>query len=197
MAIADTRKMIGVGVPPETAKVIDEIVESVAGSATVTSAEITDATAVGRSVLTAEDAPTARTAIGAGTSNLALGTTASTALAGNTAIPAASSTLPAALGTAAIGVGTTFARADHVHTLPTIPALSSTAPAALAAAAAVGVGTTSARADHVHAIPGVSVGAVRGTVLIQAAIPNAAAAPTQAEFNAVLAALRAAGVISP
>lgn len=109
------------------------------------------------------DQATARTAIGAGTSNLALGTTASTALAGNTAIPAAAST----------------------------------APAALAAAAAVGTGTTWARADHVHAIPGASNGTLRGTVLQQAAIPNAAAAPTQAEFNAVLTALRAAGVITP
>ena len=36
----------------------------------------------------------------------------------------------------------------------------------------------------------------RGGVLQQAAIANAAAAPTQAEFNAVLTALRAAGVIA-
>ena len=34
-------------------------------------------------------------------------------------IPAASTTTPAALGTAAVGTGTTFARADHVHTMPT------------------------------------------------------------------------------
>ena len=38
-------------------------------------------------------------------------------LNGNT--PIASSTTPAALGTAAIGTGTTFARADHVHQSPT------------------------------------------------------------------------------
>jgi len=43
--------------------------------------------------------------------------TATYALA--SAIPAASSTTPAALGTAAVGTGTTWARADHVHTLPT------------------------------------------------------------------------------
>lgn len=60
----------------------------------VTSADITDATTVGVSVLTATDAAAARTAIGAGTSNLALGTTASTALAGNTAIPTIPATLP-------------------------------------------------------------------------------------------------------
>ncbi|MGP0885512.1 hypothetical protein [Serratia sp. CY74308] len=53
------------------------------GGGDVTSADITDATAVGRQVLTAANAAAARTAIGAGTSSLALGTTASTALAGN------------------------------------------------------------------------------------------------------------------
>lgn len=35
------------------------------------------------------------------------------------AIPVASSTTPAALGTAAVGTGTTWARADHVHAMPT------------------------------------------------------------------------------
>lgn len=50
---------------------------------TVTSADITDATTVGKAVLTATDAAAGRTAIGAGTSNLAIGATASTAKAGN------------------------------------------------------------------------------------------------------------------
>ena len=36
-----------------------------------------------------------------------------------TGLPAASTTTPAALGTAAVGTGTTFARADHVHAVPT------------------------------------------------------------------------------
>ncbi len=36
-----------------------------------------------------------------------------------TGLPEASTTTPAALGTAAVGVGTTFARADHVHAMPT------------------------------------------------------------------------------
>lgn len=53
------------------------------GGSSITSAQITDATTVGKSVLTAADATAARTAIGAGTSSLALGTTASTAAAGN------------------------------------------------------------------------------------------------------------------
>lgn len=52
------------------------------GSA-VTADSITDATTVGKSVLRASDAQDARTAIGAGTSNLVIGTTASTAKAGN------------------------------------------------------------------------------------------------------------------
>lgn len=44
---------------------------------------ISDSTTVGRSVLTAVDATAARTAIGAGTSNLAIGTTSTTAKAGD------------------------------------------------------------------------------------------------------------------
>ena len=36
-----------------------------------------------------------------------------------TNLPVASTTTPAALGTAAVGTGTTFARADHVHAMPT------------------------------------------------------------------------------
>ena len=54
-----------------------------AGNYQPSSANISDATAVGRSVLTAADQSAARSAIGAGTSNLALGITATTALAGN------------------------------------------------------------------------------------------------------------------
>lgn len=50
---------------------------------THTAAQVSDATAVGRSVLTAADAAAARAAIGAGTSNLAIGTTAGTAAAGS------------------------------------------------------------------------------------------------------------------
>jgi hypothetical protein len=45
--------------------------------------DVSDSTAVGRSVLTAADAAAARTAIGAGTSSLALGSTGSTAAVGN------------------------------------------------------------------------------------------------------------------
>lgn len=57
----------------------------------VTSDDITDATDVGRDVLTATDAAAARAAIGAGTGNsdLTIGTTASTAKAGNWVPPPA------------------------------------------------------------------------------------------------------------
>lgn len=54
-----------------------------AGNYQPTAANISDASAVGRSVLTATDAAAARAAIGAGTSSLAIGTTATTAAAGN------------------------------------------------------------------------------------------------------------------
>jgi hypothetical protein len=53
------------------------------GVSEVTAANISDATTVGREVLTAADTAAARTAIGAGTSNLAIGTTAGTAKAGD------------------------------------------------------------------------------------------------------------------
>lgn len=52
-------------------------------TSTVTAANITDATTTGRNVLTATDATAARTAIGAGTSNLTLGSTGTTAATGN------------------------------------------------------------------------------------------------------------------
>lgn len=57
--------------------------DSGGGTGSITSAQITDASTVGKSVLTAANAAAARTAIGAGTSNLALGTTSTTAKAGD------------------------------------------------------------------------------------------------------------------
>lgn len=62
---------------------INEVAATVDAGGTITVAAITDSTVVGRAVLKAVDAAAARTAIGAGTSNLALGTTASTAKAGD------------------------------------------------------------------------------------------------------------------
>ena len=66
-------------------------VQSVAGrtgAVTISSTDITDATATGRSLITAASAAAARTAIGAGTSSLVIGTTGTTAKAGNW-VPAA------------------------------------------------------------------------------------------------------------
>ena len=105
---------------------------------THTAAQISDATATGRSVLTASSQAAARTAIGAGTSNLALGTTASTAKAGNYQPTAANISDATAVGRnvlkatdaaaarSAIGAGTsdlalgttssTAAAGNHTHT---------------------------------------------------------------------------------
>ncbi|EOA8081177.1 head fiber protein [Escherichia coli] len=57
----------------------------ISGGGDITSSQITDATTVGKAVLTAADAAAARTAIGAGTSSLVIGTTSTTAMAGNAA----------------------------------------------------------------------------------------------------------------
>ena len=92
----------------------------------VESSGITDATTIGKSVLTAASVNAARTAIGAGTGN-------------GTSNLVVSTTAPASLATAAaIGVGTTAARADHVHPFPT--------------AANVGAAATS----HTHTIANVT-----------------------------------------
>ena len=65
---------LAIGTTSTTAKV---------GDYQPTSTNISDSTAVGRSVLVAVDAPAARTAIGAGTSDLAIGTTSTTAKVGD------------------------------------------------------------------------------------------------------------------
>ena len=54
-----------------------------AGDYHPSAANITDATVIGRNVLTAADGPAIRTLIGAGTSSLVIGTTGTTAAAGN------------------------------------------------------------------------------------------------------------------
>jgi hypothetical protein len=75
----------------------------------VTAAQISDATTVGRSVLKATDAAAARTAIGAGTSSLAIGTTASTAAAGNHVHAAGTVTVTAISGVTGTDVQTVLA----------------------------------------------------------------------------------------
>jgi hypothetical protein len=85
------------------------------------------------------------------------------------ALPVASSTTPVMDGTAAVGVGTTWARSDHVHATDTsrysttnpsgyqtaaqvtavVPVASALTPI-MDGTAAIGVGTAWARSDHVH-----------------------------------------------
>ena len=94
---------------------INELRAGLAAGGTVTAAAITDATAIGRNILTGADAATIRGLIGAGTSSLGLGTTASTAKAGDY-VPAWSEVTSkpafigagtsAALARSAIGAGT-------------------------------------------------------------------------------------------
>ena len=69
--------------PPTWAQVTGKPTSFPPATHTHTAAQISDATATGRSVLTATDAAAARTAIGAGTSSLEIGTTSTTAKAGN------------------------------------------------------------------------------------------------------------------
>lgn len=99
-------------ITPATLKTVSDTKAAV--SHTHTSANISDSTTVGRAVLVAVDAAAARTAIGAGTSNLTIGTTSSTAKAGDYAPPAASDILQGVveLATAAeVTTGTDTARA--------------------------------------------------------------------------------------
>lgn len=62
---------------------INEVVAAVGSGGSIDADSITDATTVGKALIRAVDAAAARSAIGAGTSNLALGTTSSTAKAGD------------------------------------------------------------------------------------------------------------------
>ncbi|WP_139811899.1 hypothetical protein [Prescottella equi] len=90
-AVADKADLVGGKVPAGQSQVPS--VAGRTGAVTLASADLSDATATGRSVLTAADAAAARSAIGAGTSSLTLGTTSTTALAGDRA-PQLVSSLP-------------------------------------------------------------------------------------------------------
>ena len=126
----------------------------------VTAADITDATDVGREVLTAEDAASARTAIGAGTSNLAVGTAATDAKAGNYSPPVVTTT-----------VNGLMPFADKVK-----------------------LNGIAASANN-YSLPNAAV-ATRGGVLQGPAVADAVdETDVVAQFNALLASLRTAGVI--
>lgn len=52
-------------------------------------------------------------------------------------------------------------------------------------------------AEKAPAAPSNATTSTAGLVKMAAAVPDAAAAPTKEEFNALLASLRAAGIVSP
>ncbi len=85
-------------------------------SHTHTASEVSDTTVTGRALMTAADAATARTAIGAGTSNLALGTTGTTAKAGDY-VPA---------WTEVTSKPSTFTPSAHVHPISDVTNLQTT-----------------------------------------------------------------------
>lgn len=158
-AIGAGTSNLALGITSSTAK---------AGDYQPASTNISDSTAVGRSVLTAVDAAAARTAIGAGTSNLALGTTGTTAAAGNhthvatdisnstatgrsvlTATDAAAARTAIGAGTSSLVIGTTSTTAKAGDYQPTAANISDstsvgrsvlTAASATAARTAIGAG---------------------------------------------------------
>ncbi len=93
MSAADKTKLDGLG----TATTVGKALLNLANPSAITFPRFN-----ANNTVSALTASAFRTAIGAGTSSLALSTTT-----------------PAALGTAAVGSGTTAAHADHVHAMPT------------------------------------------------------------------------------
>lgn len=147
------------------------------GETNVSSDNITDATALGKELLKASNAASARTAIGAGTSNLTIGTTATTAKAGNY-VPAWSEvTGKPATFTPTIGTTASTAKAGNYQ--PTAANISDaseigrtvlTATNASAVRTAIGAGTsnltlgstasTAAAGNHSHTATQVTATAV-------------------------------------
>src|SRR5690606_38417335 len=96
--MADARRLAELSMPVELAKEVATQIDAAAGGGTVAWDDVTGKPAV---IAAGADAAAARTAIGAGTSNLTIGTTASTAAAGNHTHTAAAVTATAiAPGTA-------------------------------------------------------------------------------------------------
>ena len=147
---------------------IDEVAKYInagggGGQSTVTVNDITDATTVGKSVLLASTQVQARTALGAGTSNLTIGTTATTAKAGDYAPPNASTAVnglmlttdKAKLDTVATGATknqpdvTLLNRAYHTGTQP-ISSVTGVVP--IAQIPTGSTATTVALGNHTHAV---------------------------------------------
>lgn len=149
---------------------LQSMVKGSPDAGSVTANEITDATAVGKAVLTAADQATARTAIGAVT----IGTVAGTALA-------------------ATGKAATAGIADTATKLASARAISLTG-------GATGTQNFDGSGPAVIAVTlATPATAVRGGVLQAAAIANGdTGAPADPNLiNTILAALRTAGVIAP
>ncbi|WP_328660331.1 hypothetical protein [Nocardia salmonicida] len=112
---------------------INEVLSAVGSGGTIDADSITDATTIGKALIRAADATTARTAIAAGTSNLALGTTSTTAKAGDYAPNAAAISDSTTTGRALV----TASNAAAARTAIDVYSVAEADAAAAAAAAAV------------------------------------------------------------
>lgn len=99
---------------------------------------------------------------------------------------AASSTTPAAIGTGAVGVGTTDARADHVHAT----GAGTPSTQAFGDAAATGSGPAAAMTDHKHAMPANPVSLATPAIVLGSAAA-AGAASTLIRSDSTIAAFDA------
>jgi hypothetical protein len=141
MSLSEGVQTLATRIGTEVKTLRSEVTSGLSGKANAShthpSTQISDATTVGRNVLTAANAAAARTAIGAGTSDLVIGTTAGTAKAGNW-VPAWSDVT---------GKPSTFTPASHTHPASEISDSTTvgravlTAASAAAARSAIGAGT--------------------------------------------------------
>ena len=163
-----------------------------------TASQVSDSTAVGRSVLTATDAAAARTAIGAGTSSLALGTTGATAKAGDyqpaaanisdattvgrsvlTAADAAAVRVAIGAGTSNLALGTTGSTAkagDYQPTAANISDSTATGRSILTAADAAAVRTAAGAMQNALSAIGSLLTAVNANLGLDVPIDYATAA---------------------
>lgn len=174
-AIGAGTSSLAIGTTASTAK---------AGNWTPAVADITGATTVGKAVLGATDAAAARTAIGAGTSNLKVGDAGTDAKAGNWA--------PNSYD---------LQDATEVGKSLIVAANAAAARTAIGAGTSnLAIGTTSTTAKAGDYAPPAATTAANGTVKMAAAQANSTAtdvAGLVADFNALLGKLRTAGIIAP
>lgn len=139
----------------------------------ITSADITDSGATGRLLLQSANPGGARLVLGV------IATTNPPQDSGPTALT---------------GSGTTASAVDHVHRYPS-QLLTGRTFSLTGGATGTSAAFTGAANASIPVTLATPTETVRGGVLAQPAIADSAGAPTMAEFNAVLAALRAAGVV--